>query len=83
MSIDIRERLNAIMSEWVTDDDERAAVLAGQPFKQAMNVDSMAFLQLVIKLETSFDVTIDAGDIEEMFESLVSLESGLAKLITS
>ena len=81
MPAELRSRLEAIMAAWVTDEAEREAVLAGEPLAEAMNLDSMALLELVVRLEAGFDVTIDAEDIESLLQSMATIETGLNRLV--
>ena len=80
MSVELRNRLESLISDWVTDSDERAAVLAGKPLAEAMNVDSMALLDLVVRIEEAFAVVIEAENLEALLQSIDTIEAGLSRL---
>lgn len=77
MTKSTRDRIGDIFRIYVTDEDELAAVLGGQPILTAVSLDSLTMLKLVTELEVVFAKRFDMDTIEQTLETIDSLAAYL------
>jgi acyl carrier protein len=75
---DLRSRLLEVISRYVVDAEELAAVEAGQPFLSATSLDSLAMMTLIVEIEKAFVVRFDLNTLEETFETLDTVAAYVA-----
>ncbi len=80
MSQELRTRIESVFASFVHDKTELEAIVAGAPFSDALHIDSMAFLELVVRLEAECGVSIGHEHIETAFENIDSLYQHLSVL---
>lgn len=80
MSQALRSRIESVFASFVHDQTEYEAIVAGAPLADAMRIDSMAFLELVVRLESECGVSIGHERIEAAFETIDTLHEHLAAL---
>lgn len=69
----IDNQLEQTLRRYVTDEGEYAAVARGEPFYTATSLDSVSYLELVVELEETFQVSFDDADAQQVFSSLDQL----------
>jgi acyl carrier protein len=75
---DLRSRLLGVISRYVVDADELAAVEAGKPFLSATSLDSLAMMTLIVEIEKVFVTRFDLNTLEQTFETLDTVAAHLA-----
>ena len=69
----IQSRVYAILEDYVSDSQELAAVQRGENFDQALSLDSIGYLELVVALELAFGLSFDVEHMQSAFHNVHSL----------
>jgi acyl carrier protein len=77
---DLRSRLVEVISRYVIDEEELAAVEAGKPFLSATSLDSLAMMTLIVEIEKAFVMRFDLNTLEETFETLDTVAAYVAQV---
>ncbi len=77
MSKPTRDRVAGIFRQYVSDEDEMAALLGGEPILTALSLDSLATLKLITEIEIEFGKRFDMDTIEQTLQSIDSLTAYL------
>ncbi|NQU71601.1 MAG: hypothetical protein HQ514_13690 [Rhodospirillales bacterium] len=77
MSRSTRDRVADIFRRYVSDEDEMAELLGGEPILTALSLDSLATLKLTTEIEIEFGKRFDMNTIEQTLESIDSLTAYL------
>ncbi len=72
-----RDRVADIFRRYVSDEDEMAALLGGEPILTALSLDSLATLKLTTEIEIEFGKRFDMDTIEQTLQSIDSLTAYL------
>lgn len=72
-----RERIRNIFERFVTEEEEMAAVLQGEPILEATSMDSLTIVHLVTELEKEFGTRFDLETLEQTFENIHTLQTFL------
>ncbi len=70
---EVTDRILGILERFVADKGEFDALSRGEPILKALTIDSLAVLQLVNELESTFNVRFDYDSIEMAFEDVRAL----------
>lgn len=77
MSNAIQDRIKRVIQRFVTDEAELNAVFQGEPILESVSIDSLAIVHMVTDLEKEFGIRFELDIVEQIFESITSLENFL------
>lgn len=69
------ERLKAVFATLVREPGELEALLHGATIENALGLDSIGYLEMVMAVEREFDLQFSFEELDEAFQSLESLSA--------
>jgi len=72
-----RDRVTGIFRQYVSDEDEMAAIFGGHSILTTLSLDSLATLQLIAQIELESGKRFDINTTEPTLESIDSLTAYL------
>lgn len=77
MSNAIQDRIKLVIQRFVADEAELNAVFRGEPILESVSIDSLAIVHMVTDLEKEFETRFELDTVEQVFESIITLENFL------
>lgn len=74
MSNAIQERIKVVIQRFVKNEAELNAIFQGEPILKSVSIDSLAVVHMVTDLEKEFGTRFDLDTVEQVFESITTLE---------
>ena len=77
MSNSTQERIKDVIQRFVTNEAELNAIFQGEPILESVSIDSLAVVHMVTDLEKEFGIRFELETVEQVFESIATLETFL------
>lgn len=77
MSNSTQERIKDVIQRFVTNEAELNALFQGEPILESVSIDSLAIVHMVTDLEKEFGIRFELETIEQVFDSIATLEAFL------
>ena len=77
MSNATQERIKNVIQRFVTNEAELNAIFQGEPILESVSIDSLAVVHMVTDLEKEFGIRFELETVEQVFESIATLETFL------
>ena len=77
MSNATQERIKNVIQRFVTNEAELNAIFQGEPILESVSIDSLAVVHMVTDLEKEFGIRFDLDTVEQVFDSVATLETFL------
>ena len=77
MSNSTQERIKSVIQRFIKNEDELNVIFQGKPILESVSIDSLAVVHMVTDLEKEFGTRFELDTVEQVFESIATLEKFL------